>query len=256
MVEGSRGELAEFNAEVDGFSGPFDALCWLVESRELEASSISVRQVVRIYGSYLANTNKVPVTVVFEFILMAASLVLNKALSLMPGAEPAEDFQAEGPEEDVIERLSRYRPYRAVTLDLLALKEKRDRLFFRQQPDDDGGEPSQYLGDLYALCKLWWSLEEAGRRARQQAVSDDQDVFEWDGVPSSLPEEEQVDIKISHMISRLADCGELSLSLFLRENRSMRNLVVTIIALLEMSRAGLVRIIQRELFGDVVIVRV
>ncbi|MFA7621058.1 MAG: hypothetical protein WCY56_04335, partial [Aminobacteriaceae bacterium] len=88
------------------------------------------------------------------------------------------------------------------------------------------------------------------------AVSDDQDAFEWDGVPSALPEEEQVDIKISHLISSMADCGELSLSVFLRENRSMQNLVVTIIALLEMSRAGLVRIIQRDLFGDVTIIRV
>ncbi|MDI9371065.1 MAG: segregation/condensation protein A [Synergistaceae bacterium] len=249
------GELAEFEAEVEGFSGPFDALCWLVESRELEASQISVRQVVLIYGGYLANTGKVSLSVVFDFMLMAATLVLNKIRFLMPGREAAEEVAVpEDPSaEDVLERLSRYRPYRMAAVELAGMKESRDRVFLRENPDE-GEDNAQYLGDLYALCRLWWSLEDAARAARSPAALVELDLDEWDGVPTSLPKEEQVDIKMSDIMSKLADHGHSSLSSILGENMSIQNLVLTLIALLEMSRVGRIRMTQRDLFGDVVVV--
>ncbi len=249
-----RGELAEFQAEIDGFSGPFDLLCWLVESRELEAASISVGQVVRIYGAYLANTNKVSVSVVSEFMLMAASLVLNKIRALLPGRESlseAEELQND-PSEDVLEKLSRYRPYRSAARSLAILKEERDRNFFRNVSEDEDGDPSFDLGDLFALCRLWWNLRDSKQRTTSTTyiVEDESD---WNGVPSSLPEEEQIERKISEILSELNADGTLRLSFLLRENRAMANFVVTLLALLEMSRMGRIRILQEELFDDVVI---
>ncbi len=77
-------DLSGFQAEVSGFSGPFDLLCYLVENRQLDAAGISVGQAVRIYGAYLANTRRVSVAVISEFLVLAASLVLNKIRSLLP----------------------------------------------------------------------------------------------------------------------------------------------------------------------------
>lgn len=253
-MEERRGELAEFQAEIDGFSGPFDLLCWLVESRELEAASISVGQVVRIYGAYLANTNKVSVSVVSEFMLMAASLVLNKIRALLPGRESlseAEELQND-PGEDVLEKLSRYRPYRSAARDLAILKEERDRYFFRNVSEDEDGDPSFDLGDLFALCRLWWNLRDSKRRTTTTTYIVE-DVSDWSGVPSSLPEEEQIERKISEILSELNADGTLRLSFLLRENRAMANFVVTLLALLEMSRMGRIGILQEELFDDVVI---
>ena len=254
-MEERLGELAEFQAEIDGFSGPFDLLCWLVESRGLEAASISVGQVVRIYGAYLANTNKVSVSVVSEFLFMAASLVLNKIRALLPGRESL--YESEEPEndpgEDVLEKLSRYRPYRSAARDLAILKEERDRFFFRSAPEEEDDEPSFDLGDLFALCRLWWSLRDLKRRTKNAAPYIFENEDDWSGVPSSLPEEEQIERKISEILSELNSDGSLRLSFLLRENRAMANFVVTLLALLEMSRMGRIRILQEELFDDIVI---
>lgn len=257
-MEEHRGELAEFRAEIDGFSGPFDLLCWLVESRELEAASISVGQVVRIYGAYLANTNKVSVSVVSDFLLMAASLVLNKIRALFPGRETldsGDDTDSESG-EDVLERLSRYRPYRFAARALTALKEKRDGFFSRRVSDEEEREPSLDLGDLYALCRLWWNLRESKRRsaASSSATYLLYEEDEWSGVPSSLPEEEQIERKISEILSELTAGRTLRLSILLRSNRAMSNFVVTLLAILEMSRMGRIRITQEALFDDVVII--
>lgn len=254
-MEEGRGELAEFRAEVDGFSGPFDLLCWLVESEELSAAEISVGQAVRIYGAYLANTSRVSVSVVFDFMLMAASLVLNKIRSLLPDrcAEPDEDpVEISASEMDVLGRLARYRPYRASARHLIGLKEKRDRLFFRTQPEGDDGSPSLFLGDLYALCRLWWSLAES-RRTRV-ATEYGEDDYDLEGAPTAVPDEEQVERKMIEILDELARSGALSLSSLLLGGRTMTNLVVTILALLEMSRTGRVRVTQEEQFGDVSIV--
>lgn len=255
-MEERRGELAEFQAEIDGFSGPFDLLCWLVESRELEAASISVGQVVRIYGAYLANTNKVSVSVVSEFMLMAASLVLNKIRALLPGREsPCEGDEPEHDHgEEVLEKLSRYRPYRSAAWDLATLKEERDRFFFRTLSEEEDEDPSYDLGDLFALCRLWWSLRDSKRRMKAAATYVFEDEDDWSGVPSSLPEEEQIERKISEILSELTADGTLRLSFLLRENRSMANFVVTLLALLEMSRMGRIRILQEVFFDDVVVI--
>jgi segregation and condensation protein A len=254
-VEEPRRELGEFRAEIDGFSGPFDLLCWLVENRELEAANISVGQVVRIYGAYLANTSKVPVSVVSEFLLMAASLVLNKIRALLPGRGPSSSAEDPGEEypSDVLEKLSRYRPYRTVAWELAALKERRDRFFFRV-PFDEDVEQSLDLGDLYALCRLWWNLRESKRKTRSSAKTlflPDED--EWSGVPSSLPDEEQIERKISEILSQLFAGRELRLSALLRANPARSNFIVTLLALLEMSRMGRIRISQEALFDDVLI---
>ena len=49
-----------FEIEIDGFSGPLDLLCHLIEQSEIEAAHISVSEVISIYTSYLAkNASKI-----------------------------------------------------------------------------------------------------------------------------------------------------------------------------------------------------
>lgn len=252
--EEHRQELSGFQADIVGFSGPFDLLCYLVENKQLEAAKISVEEVVKIYGAYLANTRKVSVAVVSEFLFMAASLVLNKILALLPGREIEEDLfsREDVAETDVAEKLSRYRPYRLAAAHLLVLKEHQDRLFGKNSLEEEG--QAWDLGDLYGLCSLWWNLLES----RKALLSPKKSAFveddgEWNGVPAPLPEEEQIEKKIPEILEKLDSRIPTSLSSFLGENRNVSVLVVTLLALLEMSRMGRIRIVQEELFCDVLI---
>nr|HPR90424.1 hypothetical protein [Synergistaceae bacterium] len=99
----------------------------------------------------------------------------------------------------------------------------------------------------------WWSLRDLKRRTKNAAPYIFENEDDWSGVPSSLPEEEQIERKISEILSELNSDGSLRLSFLLRENRAMANFVVTLLALLEMSRMGRIRILQEELFDDIVI---
>ena len=252
MYEGSPG-FGEFSADVEGFSGPFDLLCFLVESGALETARISVGQIVRIYGAYLANTRHVSVETVSEFLFLAATLVLAKARSLLPRREADPAAGEEVPDDgDVLERISRYRPYRIAAGRLRAGKERQDRIFFR--PSDEG-EEEQFgnLGDLYALCRQWWDIFESRRGSLPRSSRSDFFASEdWDGIPSALPEEEQIEGKISEILARLAGCGSLRFSQLLDGKGKAALFVVTLLALLEMARMGRIRMEQEALFHDVV----
>ena len=252
MHEGSPG-FGEFSADVEGFSGPFDLLCFLVESGALETARISVGQIVRIYGAYLANTRHVSVETVSEFLFLAATLVLAKARSLLPRREADPAAGEEVPDDgDVLERISRYRPYRIAAGRLRAGKERQDRIFFRPS-DEEEEEQFGNLGDLYALCRQWWDIFESRRGSLPRSSRSDFFASEdWDGIPSALPEEEQIEGKISEILARLAGCGSLRFSQLLDGKEKAALFVVTLLALLEMARMGRIRMEQEALFHDVV----
>ncbi|WP_367339981.1 ScpA family protein [Aminivibrio sp.] len=251
-------DLSGFQAEVSGFSGPFDLLCYLVENRQLDAAGISVGQAVRIYGAYLANTRRVSVAVISEFLVLAASLVLNKIRSLLPGKTAEQEDGPCGTEEesrdefDVEEKLSRYRPYRKASAFLWNKKEKQDLVFSRPSSGDEG--QTWDLGDLYGLCSLWWDILEEKRGSGSSAKSTWMDREDnWEGMPVPLPDEEQIDMKISEIMGILKNSPAVSFSKLLGNSRSVSVFVVTLLSLLEMSRMGRIRIVQEELFRDVLI---
>ncbi|MDR2176387.1 MAG: segregation/condensation protein A [Synergistaceae bacterium] len=250
---------------IDGFSGPLDLLCHLVESRQMQAAKIKVAQLVRIYGAYLAKTRKASAETLVEFFFMAAELLLQKTLSLLPSApeEPPLDEEPEDTagEEELMARLARYRPYRAATTCLEERKARQDRCFRRIPGENapDGAkeefpeEPSYDIGDLYFLSRIWWGLIERAsrkeRRAEEFLDSDAEDA--WDGMPEALPEESQIQSRIEELEEKLAVNPVLSLNVLWAVSPSIKTLVVTLLAVLEMCRMGKAAIEQETLFSDV-----
>ena len=254
MYERSPG-FGEFSADVEGFSGPFDLLCFLVESGALETARISVGQIFRIYGAYLANTRHVSEETVSEFLFLAATLVLAKARALLPRMdEGLAAGDGEIPDDgDVLEKISRYRPYRIAAGRLQARKERQDRIFLRRADEEEEEEQFGNLGDLYALCRQWWDILEFRRGSLSRSIRPDFSTSgDWDGFPSPLPEEEQIERKISEILARLAGHASLRFSQLLDGRENVTLLVVTLLALLEMARMGRIRMEQEDLFHDVI----
>ncbi|MCL1875337.1 MAG: hypothetical protein FWF87_03660 [Synergistaceae bacterium] len=234
----------------------------------MQASKIKVAQLVRIYGAYLSKTRNASAEVISEFFFMAANLLLQKVLSLLPSDKNDESGGVEGPdgsyddvisEEELLARMSRFSPYRAATVLLLERKDKQGRRFKRIFLQDDQDEKNEQktqiyeLGDLYHLSKLWWSLLEAHRNNAEDEFEDDEDEY-WDGVPGSLPDEARIQTRIDEIAEKLRVSSTLFLSSLIDEFHSVRSVsavVVTLLALLEMCRMKKISVFQEELFGEV-----
>ena len=69
-------------------------------------------------------------------------------------------------------------------------------------------------------------------------------------VPDAVPEEVLVEHRMEEVVERLSSQGSMNLRELLRTFQS-GGLIVTLLALLELSRLGRLRIIQPEALGDI-----
>lgn len=242
-----------FEITLKDFSGPLDLLCHLVETSAIDASSVKLTDVLSQYVSYLLTSKKATLSELAEFFSLASRILLRKVRSLLPrddgedaDANPgAEDgFADELSEETLAGMLERFKPYRNAAARLDGMKTERERSFTRIS--DEGGPPWFDIGDLYGLSTQWWNLIEEYSRSRARSTRDD---F-MDEIPDAAPQEIQVDRRMDEIRELLAREGAVTLSAALARFGAGA-LIVTLLALLEMSRLGAVRLTQAEEWGDV-----
>lgn len=238
-----------FRLEIEGFSGPLDLLCHMVESQEIRAADVKVSQVVSLYGAWLAECGKVDLDELASFIAGAARLVLQKTKELLPRPEePASDEPDDDGEMNLEEFLQGYRPYRKAAGLLAELYEKAAGRAFK----DASPLPASFdLGDLMGLSLTWLSLYERRRAAAEAAWEPEHWEDEIGGVPLAIPDEQQVQQRMDGVMERLAVVGPTSLRALLSDDPGRGPLVVTLLALLELSRRNMITLAQEVMFGDV-----
>ena len=104
------------------------------------------------------------------------------------------------------------------------------------------------IGDLETLAAKWWEIL-ALYEERTRAAEYEEDTVLWDEIPDAVPEERQIEERMDELL-RIVRGRRLSLRELLSD-RNPKTLIVTLLALLEMSRLGMVHIIQTETLGGV-----
>jgi segregation and condensation protein A len=246
---------AAFEITLQDFSGPLDLLCHLVESREIEASKIPLREVLSQYISYLLSSRKATLAEMAEFFSLASRILIRKVRSLLPRAAGDEE-DSPGPEgvdgnvdmgpteEELYSMLERFKPYRSAAMRFEEMKSEREKSFVRIS-EEGGGPPWFDIGDLYNLSVTWWNLIEEYSQNRARSSRED---F-MDEIPDAAPQEVQVDNRMDEIRSLLAETTRTTLSSLLAHFGG-HALIVTLLALLELSRLGGVDISQAGEWGD------
>lgn len=243
-----------FEVQLGDFSGPLDLLCHLVDIREMDPVKLNLTELLSQYVRFLMDGSRVTLNEMAEFFAFASRLLLRKIHSLFPSqpADEPEDIctdDYEQTEEELSRMLELFRPYRNAAAHLAERQRARERCFTRSF--DEELTPFYDLGDLYGLALRWFELlDEYGRR---QSTSGWDDEMLWDEIPDAVPEERQVEQRMDELLQVIRNGEKLSLRELLTE-RSRKALIVTLLALLELSRLGMVRIEQWETLGDVIVV--
>ncbi|MDR3077095.1 MAG: segregation/condensation protein A [Synergistaceae bacterium] len=247
-----------FEITLQDFSGPLDLLCHLVESREIDASRVSLSAVLSQYVTYLLTARKATLAELADFFSLASRILIRKVRSLIPrdsdepkteGAPEPEDIftEAELSDEELAMMLERFKPYRTAAMRLGEMKTAREKSFTRIS-DDGGGPPWFDIGDLYSLSTLWWNTIEEYSRQRTRSA---RDGF-MDEIPDAVPQEIQVDNRMEEIRSLMAASPRTTLSMLLG-HFGTEALIVTLLALLELSRLGGIDISQDSEWGDIAI---
>lgn len=227
-----------FSFQHDGFDGPLDLLLELIENEKLDISKISLAKVTDDYIKYVRSQEITDPEQLAEFLVVAAQLMLIKSKSLLP------DLKLEADEEMGIDELQRrleeYKKIKEMAKEIKKLENKKQFIFTREA----------YLG-----------IDPVFYPPKKTTVSAIKNIFAafLASVPKieKLAEEKikrivSIEEKISHIRSFLQEAVEGAFSQIVRGAKEKVDVIVSFLALLELSKQKFVELEQRKSFGDIV----
>ena len=239
-----------FKVKLADFSGPLDLLCHLVDNREIDAKDLKLADLISQYVVYTLSAGTATLSEAADFFVAATGLILRKVRRLFPSQDAEEEAALEfdpddfDGEEAIGAALERFKPYRRAAFYLGDLKSMRELCHTRTIEEET--LPWYDLGDLYSLASLWWSLLENYKIKNEAGAA----AF-MDEIPDAVPEGVLVEQRMSEIRDELHINGFMMLSDLVRRFQS--DLVVTLLALLEMSRLGMVFLSQEKPWDDVAV---
>ena len=228
-----------YTVKVGKFEGPLDLLLNLIEKEKLDITEISLAQVTDEFLSYIQNSQVSPQELV-EFLAVACQLLWLKSKFLLP-----ELFSEEEQEESsLVLKLKIYQAYREAGKKISKLNRENKFSLSRQN------WPSDILQKLNFSLNITPSLLE---RELKRMLS----------VLASAKEKQAVHLrlktislkkKIGEILSLLSQKRFLVLNKVFEKKRK-EEIIVLILAVLELSKRRMVSIEQKELFSPITVTK-
>lgn len=225
--------------KVQQFEGPLDLLLTLIESRQMDITTIAIAEVTEQFLQYLKQLERIEPTNLADYLAIAAKLLVIKSKAILPTLEVEQEEEDAG--FDLEGRLLLYKQFKEVAKHLKKLDNKRKQSFTRsvtfEQKISFFPDPNVTAKSLHDnILKILNALKEL------------------DALPKAkLKEAISIQEKIDHLRNSLSDSIETKLSDLLKTAKNKNEVIVTFLALLELIKQKIFVADQEALFADVVI---
>ena len=227
------------------FEGPLDLLLFLIRKNEIDIYDIPIESVTKQYVAVLRAMQQLDLEVAGEFFVMAASLMEIKSRMLLPKGLHAVDPDADGDEDmdprwELVHQLLQYKKFKDASQGLAEMARLQRDLMERRvsgRPADSLDRPLKGVGRI----ELWNTFNQVLRRLAEKLVVGeihDETVTVSDQMEWLL---ERMRVERVFVFSRLFEQGV-----------SLRRLIATFLAVLELTRLRKMRLKQDETFADIV----
>lgn len=235
-------EIKPYQVKLPIFQGPLDLLLHLIEREELDITRVSLAQVTDQYLEYLSLLEEINAEILADFLVIAAKLLLIKSEMLLPRPP---GVPGEEEEEDVGDELTRqlieYKKFKEAALELRQREEMGLRAYVRVAPLPKLDRPLE-LGDV-SLADLVEAVQRAlDVRPPLPSVS---------GVVT--PFTITVAEKMAFIEEILERQRQVSFNRLLAQAASCLEIIVTLMAVLELIKLKGIEVQQECLFGEIVV---
>src|SRR5262245_32481206 len=238
---------------LDVFEGPLDLLLHLIQKHELDIFDIPVAFITEKYLEYLEQLRALNLDIAGEYLLMAATLAYIKSRQLVPTPDGPEDEADEetgdDPREELIRRLLEYQKYKAAAAQLGDRPVMGRNVWGRGSPVEVAPVERGVLAEV-SVFKLIEALGRVLERARVKLAHD------------VVVDRISIADKIHELVDRLEREGGFTFESCFEgiehsgDEVTLRNrVVVTFLALLEMTRLRMIRLHQPEGSASILITR-
>ena len=227
------------------YEGPLDLLLDLIRSQKIDIRDIPIAQLTAQYFEYMEKARQMDIDLSAEFVFMAATLIHIKSKMLLP-QDPALAADAEeDPRQELVDRLLEHEKFKGAAEMLQQKRIIEENVWSNPQlkafvsEDDDPG----VTATLFDLVK---AFGEALERVKTRPV------YEVAGEEVSVADM-VLYLKSVFMAAR-QDEPVFILRLF-EQQRSRRAMIALFLAVLEMVKMQAVEICQKDLFGEIALLR-
>jgi len=235
---------ADYRIKLQVFEGPLDLLLFLIRKNELDIYDIPIESVTRQYIDALKTMQQLDLDVAGEFFVMAATLMEIKSRLLLPKGQHAVDPNAEDEEVDprweLVHQLLQYKKFKEAAATLAGLVETRQNLMVRHVSTLAGELTDRPLKNVDRI-ELWNVFNIVLRRLAEKLV-----------VGEIHDEIVTVADQMEWILERTRSERTFVFSQLFPEGVTLRRLVATFLAMLELTRLKKLRIRQDEAFADIV----
>ena len=221
---------------LEAFEGPLDLLLYLIRRQNFNILDIPLASVTRQYLSYVEQIRKHNLELASEYLLMAAMLIEIKSRMLLPPKKSADGGEVEDPRAELVRRLVEYEQIKLGAAKLDALPQL-GRDFLRAQVHIEQSLAPRWP-DVAAdeLRLAWLDILQRAKNNQHHVINREQ-----------LSVREHMSIVMRRLQGqRFVEFHEL-----FDTTRGMPVLVVTFIAMLELSREHLLEVTQAEAFAPI-----
>ena len=222
-----------YEVKLEVFEGPLDLLMHLIRKNEINIYDIPISLVTQQYLEYIDLMKDLNLEIAGEFLLMAATLTHIKSKMLLPREEKAdEDEESEDPRAELIRKLLEYKSFKEVAEELGKREDTWRDIFYNPPDKSMEGEDEVFIEvGLFELLEAFRDVLEQIPDKRYMEI---------------VPDELTVRGRMTAIIEKLdaAAAEGVTLLTLIEEGSTRRTIVVTFLALLELARLRLIKLLQ------------
>ncbi|GLP94921.1 segregation and condensation protein A [Paraferrimonas sedimenticola] len=221
---------------LETFEGPLDFLLYLIRKQKLDIVDLPIHRITTQYLEYIGMLQGMKVELAADYLVMAATLAEIKSRMLLP--KPELDDEEQDPRALLVAQLQAYEVVKQAASDLDDLPRlERDRLTAAAKRQGEQGPkvlpPQVELGELLAafaqVCQRLGQLEH--HKISRESLSTRE--------------------RMSQILSQL-ECGEfVAFERFFSLNEGKAGVLVSLLALLELLKGGLIELMQAKPFAQI-----
>jgi len=232
-----------YRVKLTEFEGPLDLLLFFIRRDELDIENIPIARITKEFLEYLHLMASLDLEVAGDFIVMAATLMQIKVRMLLPRDEKAEE--EEDPRAELVRRLIEYKRFKEMAVNLSAIEDEQRKVYYRSffhaDPKihmlDESQEALRDISLFNLIAAYKTALDKMPRKV----------IHEVDLLNVS------VDEQISFVLDFLRVHGSSSLLRLVAHMTDKIRVVVTVIALLELTKTHVISLQAAEGKEDILV---
>jgi segregation and condensation protein A len=237
--------MLDYEIDIDNFNGPLDLLLDLVKDKKIDILDINIYELTSAYLKIIENLETESIDIAGEYLVMAATLLQLKSKMILH--TPEENAQLEEDKQVILQRLAEYQKFKNTALVLREKETERKNIFIKEKDDlnkyqkeiddtilDGTSDPIKLIMILRKMFERTYAVQ-----LRQTTV----EAF------NLSPKDRAIEI---HLMLKVKDELSFEEVFFVP---TLKHFVVTLLALLDMSRMQEINLSQKDQFGIIKVTR-